>query len=173
MDPLRSDDARAMIGYLADIFGKLNCLNCALRAKKTLVDAKTNVFGFVAKLELWRNEVARRDFTSFTRLLQCVSVSDSVLAMMSDHMRTMIGDFQSRFEDLEEIDFPDGLTQPLLCSLHGVDRPLQHEMADLQNDGSAQVIHKSKGQLMWLNEEIEKKYHFSVTFPALPHIISC
>ena len=30
-DPLRSNDAKAMVNYLADIFGKLNVLNCELQ----------------------------------------------------------------------------------------------------------------------------------------------
>lgn len=52
-DPLLSNDA--MVNYLADIFGKLNVLNCKLQGSyKTLVDSNNKIFGFVAKLDLWR-----------------------------------------------------------------------------------------------------------------------
>lgn len=159
MDPLRGDDARVMICYLADIFGKLNGLNCQLQgADKTLIDAKSKVFGFVSKLDLWQKEISRRDFTSFSNLCQSPSVSDYAITIICNHVNTMIDDFRSRFQDLQDMKFPDWITQPFLCSLQDVERSLQNEMADLQNDVSAQAIYKSSGQLMWLSKEVWNKY---------------
>ena len=161
MEPLRDDDAKAMIHYLADIFSKLNVLNCQLQgADKTLVDAKSKVFGFVAKLQGWRDEVARRDFTRFLNLGQSQSVSDYVLNVISDHLLSLIADFKLRFEDLQTIDFPDWMTQlqPFLCSLQSTAADERDEVADLQNDISAQAIFRSKGQLMWCNKQMAERY---------------
>ena len=56
---LKNDRARAEVAYLTDIFVKLNVLNQELQGlNKTLLDAKTKVFGFVDKLRQMRREVS-------------------------------------------------------------------------------------------------------------------
>lgn len=53
MKQLLTIDDKAFVSYLADIFEKLNMLNKQLQgANKTLVDAKANIFGFIAVIEL-------------------------------------------------------------------------------------------------------------------------
>ena len=80
-------------------FCKLNIVQCA---GKTLIDAKSKVFGFVAKLNIRWNEVVRRDFTCFHHL-QSQSVSEFVQKIISDHLLTIITDFEKRFEDLRTL----------------------------------------------------------------------
>jgi hypothetical protein len=51
------------VSYLTDIFEKLNMLNKQLRgANKTLVDAKAKIFGFIAFLQLCRNNISATKF---------------------------------------------------------------------------------------------------------------
>ena len=69
---LNNDRARAEVAYLTDIFGKLNILNRELQGlNKTLLDAKTKIFGFVDKLKQMRREVSRRELARLTRLDSC------------------------------------------------------------------------------------------------------
>jgi hypothetical protein len=59
---------RSMISYLADIFGMLNALNCDLQGPgKTLLDSKSKILGFTSRLQLLKEKISRRDFTSFPR----------------------------------------------------------------------------------------------------------
>ena len=159
---LWDEDGKAMLCYLADIFSKLNTLNLALQgSNKTLVDAKISICGFVTRLELLHLEVNRRNFRLFQRLANC-TISDEVLLVISDHIKKLIGDFQMRFSDLTDLAIPDWLTQPFISDISTVEEPtLQEELTNLIHDASAKVIHKSKGQLMWLSEEIFCKYPLS------------
>ena len=57
---LKSSKSKALISYLADIFGKLNILNKELLGnKKTLMDYKTKIFGFVNILKYFSIQIAR------------------------------------------------------------------------------------------------------------------
>ena len=60
---IKSIEFKALISYLADIFGKLNALNKELQGKeKTLMDCKTKIFGFVNKLKYFSAQIARQNF---------------------------------------------------------------------------------------------------------------
>ena len=78
-------------------------------------------------------------------------MSDDVLAICTDQLDQLVNDFSQRFKDLEEMDFPGWLTQYSLVSLDSVESQYRDELAELQNDASAAVIHNSLRQLMWLS----------------------
>ena len=140
MSVLIGDAAKAKIGYLSDIFQKLQKLNVDLqRANKTLLDAKTKIFGFIDKLQQWRRELARREFNRFARLGSC-TVTEDVLNICTDHLDRLVNDFTNRFKDLEEMDFPGWLSQYSLVSLDNVDTELRDELAELQNNASATIL---------------------------------
>ena len=152
-------DSKALVHYLADIYGKLNVLNLSLQgANKTLVDAKSSIFGFVTRLRLLRSEVGRREFRAFQRLSEC-SVSDTVLVTICNHLHQLAEDFESRFSDLKLMVFPDWVTQPFMCNLESLESAdYQQELSELIHDPSAAVIHKTKGQMMWFSTEICTKF---------------
>ena len=60
---LNSTESKALISYLADIFGKLNALNKELQGKqKTLMDCKTQIFAFIDKLKYFTAPILRKTF---------------------------------------------------------------------------------------------------------------
>ena len=54
--------------------------------------------------------------------------------------------------------FPGWLTQYKLVDLSDVEHQFQSELADLQNDSSAEVVQKAKRKFMWLDEEMVENY---------------
>ena len=59
---LKSNDTKALICYLADVFGKLNRLNKELQgAQKTLMDCKTKICAFIMKLTFRRSQIESRN----------------------------------------------------------------------------------------------------------------
>ena len=59
------NNTKALICYLADVFGKLNGLNKELQgAQKTLMDCKTQICAFVTKLTFWRSQIADVTFVN-------------------------------------------------------------------------------------------------------------
>ena len=155
---LNNDRARAEVAYLTDIFGKLNILNRELQGlNKTLLDAKTKIFGFVDKLKQMRREVSRRELVRLTRLDSC-DPSDEVLSTITEHIDKMIEDFSQRFRDLADLEFPVWLTQYSLADIDEVDIEFQDELSDLRNDPSVSAIYCARRQQMWLHPEVMEKY---------------
>ena len=158
IDPLRSPDGKVLLAYLADIFGKLNFLNTSLQGFfKTLIDCRTKILSFIAKLSHWRAQIVRNDFTCFARLSQ-LQPSESSIEHITDHLRQLASDFESRFTDLKDINFPAWVLQPFLVELDDVPQEFHDELTDLQQDPSAEAIFKCKGQLFWLHDELHRKY---------------
>jgi hypothetical protein len=59
LELLQTVDGQAFVGYLTEIFEKLNMLNKQLQgASKTLVYAKAKTFGFIAFLQLCQKNVS-------------------------------------------------------------------------------------------------------------------
>ena len=70
---LKSSESKALISYLADIFGKLNALNKELQGKqRTLMDCKTKIFGFVDKLKYFTAKIEDKTFLD-SHILEKVS----------------------------------------------------------------------------------------------------
>ena len=60
---LNSSESKALISYLADIFGKLNALNKELQGKqKTLMDCKTQIFAFIDKPKCFAAKFQEKTF---------------------------------------------------------------------------------------------------------------
>ena len=79
------------------------------------------------------------------------------------YLEILITDFNKRFFDLKALEFPSGLTQPLLADLSAISEQCQQELCELQQDKSMKTLCKIKGTMMWLSAECEKKYFRSCT----------
>ena len=149
MGILRGDEGKAQLCYLADIFGKLNSFSAELQGtNKTPLDSKTKIFGFVSRVCQYRVELSWGEFVNFVHLSSCDDVSDRVFNVITSHLQSMVTDVMQRFVDLSEMGFPGWLTQYKLVDLGDVEQQFQNELADLQNDSSAEVVHKAKRQFM-------------------------
>lgn len=160
---LKSEEARYLICYLADIFGKLNVLNEALQgSNKTMMDCKTKICGFISKLTFWRSQISRGNFSQFAHLSQ-YQVSDNAVEIINRHLSALSDDFNSRFSDLKSMKFPSWIAQPFLfdtdCDdIHMMNPDEVDDLLELRNDASMKAIHSAKGQLMWLDTDVNEKY---------------
>ncbi|GFW90722.1 uncharacterized protein TNCV_2417191 [Trichonephila clavipes] len=73
----------------------------------------------------------------------------------------MASDFQERFSDLKQIDFPTGVTQPVLVDRSDILMQYQEELLEMQNDESVKTLFNIKGALTRLCDETETKYPHS------------
>ena len=177
---LSSVDGKAFVSYLTDIFEKLNILNCQLQGSKTtLLDAKTKIFGFVRFLETSEKNVRAKQFTQFEWLKKC-KVTNGAVKVISEHLNTLISDFNERFSDLKNMHIPSWLGQPFLVDLNDVEIEFQEELAELQCNQSMETLFKAKGVLMWLSDDMKKNYpkttsratEFVIHFPS-SYLVEC
>ncbi|XP_026475458.1 protein ZBED8-like [Ctenocephalides felis] len=159
MKILLTIDGKAFVGYLTDIFEKLNILNKQLQGpNKTLVDAKAKIFGFITNIELYIKQVGNRNFEQFHWLQKCKATSNALL-VMTNHLDKVSVDMKERFSDLKQIDFPAWMLQPVIVDLTDIsDMQYQEELAEFQNNESANTLFNRKGAMVWLCQEIEAKY---------------
>ncbi|XP_077093644.1 protein FAM200C-like [Siphateles boraxobius] len=94
---------RADIFYLADFFGKMNEVSLKLQGDAvTLVHSKATICSFLARLELYKLNLSRRQFSNFPQLAKVVDeLTDNHLLRYTDHLRAVKADMEIRFRDLE------------------------------------------------------------------------
>ncbi|GFV21807.1 protein ZBED8 [Trichonephila clavipes] len=136
----------------------LNILNKQLQGtNKILVDAKAKAFGFITNIELCQKHINNKDFEQFHWLQKC-EVTDTALLVIVNHLNNLSANFKERFLDLQQIDFPTWMMQPMLVDLSDISNmQYQAELAELQND-SVKTLFSIKGAMAWLSEEMEIKY---------------
>ena len=158
-DFLKSAENKSLVCYLADIFFKLNLLNKDLQGgNTTLISARTKILGFIAKLPLYRDQLLQNIFYNFPLLKQCSPISQVTTTIMCDHINMLVEEFQQRFADLSNMEFPQWLSQPFSASLFDVDVSLQDELAEMQNDAEASNIFKHIGLNMWFHQTLQHRY---------------
>ena len=52
----------------------------------TLLVAKTKIFGFAAKLDLYTSELVASRYNNFPNLTKCVPISQGATCAMSEHL---------------------------------------------------------------------------------------
>ena len=160
---LKSRKSKALISYVADIFGKLNALNKELEGEqKTLLDCKTIIFGFISKLKYMIAKISTKNLSELPYLSKC-EVTNDILRIILEHLSKLVVEFEFRFFDLKLVKFPSWIVQPFLficTSKEGLEMSdaLANELLHLQNDDSIKPIHSSKNQLMWLDSQVSAKY---------------
>jgi hypothetical protein len=162
---LDSPEGKIYLSYLTDVFGMLNLLNKSLQgSNKTIIDARTKIFGFITNIELKKRNLMNRNFEQFHWLKKC-QVSDEALHVILNHLDVLIIDFNERFLDLKNINIPLWITQPILVDLAAVEGNLyQEELAEFRYDESAIFLFKSKGVMCWLCDEIKSKYPYTTEY---------
>ncbi|MBJ5445319.1 hypothetical protein JGG59_24155, partial [Salmonella enterica subsp. enterica serovar Derby] len=86
-------------------------------------------------------------------------VTDTAINVIVDHLKILSADLKERFSDLQKIDFPTWMMQPMLVDLSDIsDLQYQEELAEMQNDASIKPLFNIKGVMAWLCEETEIKY---------------
>ena len=151
---LKSNDTKALICYLADVYGKLNGLNTVLQcAQKTLMDCKTKICAFITELT-WRSQIARHNICQFPHLGQC-EPSDKALRIITGHLAKLSQELNGRYTDLKSMTFPAWITQPFLFDC-GSEECLAMD-PDQVEDGM-KPIHAVRNEMMWLDSQVSAKY---------------
>ncbi len=77
---------------------------------------------------------------------------------MLEHLKSIVIEFNDRFEDLKNMEFPQWVTHPFLSPLEEIDSCYQEEIFQIMHNDFMHNIYKSQGILMWLNDEVQEKY---------------
>ena len=157
---LKSNDTKALICYLADVFGKLNGLNKELQdAQKILMDCGTKIHAFITKLTFWRSQIARRNICQFPHLGQC-EPSDEALRIIAEHLVKLSQELNGRYTDLKSMTFPARIPSHscLTVEARSVWPWTVEELMELQNDDGMKPIHAVRNEMMWLDSQVSAKY---------------
>lgn len=161
---LESPESRVLVSYLADIFGKFNVLNTDLQGKnKTLIDCKSKITAFIAKLKYWKSQIGRNILTQFPHLSTCSEVTDDCRLVIIAHLEKLTDDMNERFGDMITMNFPDWLTQPFLYDCYSeaatnLEDAVIDEILEIQNDDMMRPLFDSKNIMMWLDHQVTSKY---------------
>ncbi|GFT00659.1 uncharacterized protein TNCV_3113841 [Trichonephila clavipes] len=99
------------------------------------------------------------DGKAFFHWLQKCELTDTALFVIVNHLNNLSANLKERFLDLQQIDFPTWMMQPMLVDLSDISNmQYQAELAELQNNDSVKTLFSIKGAMAWLCEETEIKY---------------
>ena len=132
----------------------------------TLIRAKSDIMGFVAKLDLYRSSLSRRDFSHFPSLV-LLSVADDELLVFVEHLASLKEDMLIRFSDLRELYIPNWSLNPFFLDLNEVMMnavEYQEELLEIKEDTEAQICFQTQGCVaMWT--------HFQTRYPNCWNIV--
>jgi len=100
---------------LEEIFRKLNELNLSLQNQDmNIVRAKQQIKAFMNKLVIWKMNAATHNFCHFPSL-RAEEIDSDIQAMIVDHLSFLYENFQTRVEDLLQLNIP-----PFIDQLHNM-----------------------------------------------------
>ena len=98
------------VAYLSDLFEKFNTVNLKLKGEKmTLIKTKSVISAFTEKLLLFKNNLARREFYQFPKLIEIQEtqdIADEHILKFANHLNTLYIDMKRRFKDLFDLEVP-------------------------------------------------------------------
>ncbi|XP_072378020.1 SCAN domain-containing protein 3-like [Diabrotica undecimpunctata] len=148
------------IAYLTDLYDKFNETNLQLQGDNlNLIKATGTISSFVSKLNLYRQNLGRRQFHQFQNL-SSVETNDEDILVYCQHLEALQEDFRNRFQDILGLIIPDWVLEPF-SSLETAELSLQEELIELSTNEELKVKFKNGYQEFWLQCQI------SVLYPAL------
>ncbi|XP_072392094.1 protein FAM200A-like [Diabrotica undecimpunctata] len=148
------------IAYLTDLYDKFNETNLQLQGDNlNLIKAKGTISSFVSKLNLYGQNLSRRQFHPFQNL-SSVETNDEDILVYCQHLEALQEDFRNRFQDILGLIIPDWVLEPF-SSLETAELSLQEELIELSTNEELKVKFKNGYQEFWLQCQI------SVLYPAL------
>nr|XP_049579058.1 protein FAM200A-like [Syngnathus scovelli] len=159
------DELRNMkhdIAYLADIFSKFNEVNLQLQGHDAiLIKVKSAISTFLAKLQLFKRNIARHalyQFPSLSELDKEKGIPDDDLQVYCTHLDELHRDMSERFEDILLLEIPDWVISPFL-NVEGEETGVaEEELISIQNDIELRPKFKKSYQDFWLQKKISDCY---------------
>jgi len=175
IDPVLKDNLKQRkieIGYLTDIFQKMNEVNLKLQGNNIIfIKAKWVVSPLIAKFDLYKMDINRQELSQFPNLRACSDANGEIpvdkIKIFSDHILQLKNDMKSRFKDLLELQIPNWILDAIILqSVEDLEPDLQMEFIDLKHDCVTQIVFKQVGfELAWV--KLKDKY------PQLWRKLSC
>jgi len=160
IDPVLKENLKQRkieIGYLTDIFEKMNEVNLKLQGNKmNFIKAKGIISSFIFKLDLYRTNINRQELIQFPNLKSCSDanglIPEDKILIFTDHILQLKKDMKSRFQDLLELQICNWILDPFSFeSVEDLEPHLQMEFIDLKHDCEAQLVFKQVGyELAWI-----------------------
>ncbi|CAH1102132.1 unnamed protein product [Psylliodes chrysocephalus] len=139
----------ATVGYLSDIFEKLNDLNLSLQGKSTNVLILANkIKAFCKKISLWIDEISAENYEMFACLEKFseennIKLEEEIKTKIMMHLTNLKQDLEIRFPDTSYGD--QWIINPFTCDLNTVKMNLKEkeQLIDLMSDESLRSIFKT------------------------------
>ncbi|KAJ4931123.1 hypothetical protein JOQ06_025422 [Pogonophryne albipinna] len=190
------DDADwvARLGYLSDIFSKLNQLNLSFQGKDTnVLSLYDKVCGFMEKIKLWQSKCEKGDTSCFLQLNAYIATGECdrapIVKIVHTHLSKLKNEFNSYFPDIDNKSSTlDWVRNPFVtCINSSIPARLQEDLIDVSSDRSLKMRYSSTPLTQfWCGVEKEypelgkhalnellpfgSKYLCEVTFSAMTHI---
>ncbi|XP_067417820.1 SCAN domain-containing protein 3-like [Emydura macquarii macquarii] len=148
------------IAYLTDLFGKFNEVNLQLQGDSlNLIKTKSIISAFLARINLFKQNIGRREFSQFHNLSLTNVQDDDILAYVQ-HLNALHSDFKTRFDDVLTMEIPHWVIDPY-GAIEESDIALQEELIEISTNEELKVQFKKGYQQFWLQKNV------AVTYPAL------
>ena len=111
----------------------------------TLILVKYILCVFKFKLKLYVNNIEKGEYCNFMRLKTFekeLSLDEKMRYI--PHMNNLIRNIDCRFYDIFPLNIPDFIIDPFNCNISEIDRSIQEDILDIQNDSELKNISKIK-----------------------------
>jgi len=168
----------AILGYLADIFDKLNCLNLSLQGKNTnILFLSDKINAFKKKILLWKNYIEDDKFEMFSCLSGFLGDNDVNISMIKEiiitHLISLQTIFNARFEGFPE-ERLSWIRNPFHFNINEIkleNLKISEELIDLSSDENLRIIRFKENacDIFWISVKSEypelSKQAISILFP--------
>ncbi|XP_023231325.1 SCAN domain-containing protein 3-like [Centruroides sculpturatus] len=156
VEVLRND-----VAYLSDIYEKFNEFLTKMQGNNiNLIKVKSSVTSFLNKLTLYKNNMARREFSLFSCLntISAKNIGDTDLEIYCTHIENIKNDMNIRFKDVEQLIIPNWVIDPFNLDVNTLPSSIQEIMIDLQNDVEAKILYTQNNiECFWVNNRHKYK----------------
>ncbi|KAJ4932235.1 hypothetical protein JOQ06_010660 [Pogonophryne albipinna] len=151
------DDADwvARLGYLSDIFSKLNQLNLSLQGKDTnVLSLYDKVCGFMEKIKLWQSKCEKGDKSCFLQLNAYIATGECdrapIVKIVHTHLSKLKNEFNSYFPDIDNKSSTlDWVRNPFVtCINSSIPARLQEDLIDVSSDRSLKMRKQGTMELL-------------------------
>ena len=148
------------IAYLTDLFTKFNEVNLQLQGDSlNLIKTKSIIAAFLARMNLMKQNIGRREFSQFPNL-SMINIQDDDVLVYVQHLNVLHTDFKTRFEDVLTMEIPQWIINPY-GDIEESDVILQEELIGISTNEELKVQFRKGYQQFWFQKDIP------VAYPAL------
>jgi hypothetical protein len=141
------------IAYLTDLFTKCNEINLQLQGDNlNLIKTKSIIAAFLARINLMKQNIGRREFSQFPNLSQ-TNCQDDDVSIYIQHLNALHTDFKTRFEDSLTMEMPQWIINPY-GDIEESDVMLQEELTGISTKEELKVQFRKGYQQFWLQRDV-------------------